>query len=81
MTNEQRTELLTTRTVTVTVDELAELAVAAFHEKLVDNYIIHSCINCEHFTANGDLCAKVAQRPPARVIVYGCEEWDMKIPF
>lgn len=32
-----------------------------------------SCINCIHFTEHqGEVCKLVQQRPPARVIAFGC---------
>lgn len=58
----------------------------AFHELkgLVEKLkpIYRSCINCEHFLEYDEKCKLYNQRPPARVIAYGCEKWeDIEIPF
>lgn len=41
------------------------------------------CINCEHFKEKTEICLLANQRPPARIIAYGCENWmDLDtIPF
>lgn len=44
--------------------------------------IYRSCVNCEHWHENKEICELAKARPPARVIVYACERWvDMEIPF
>lgn len=44
--------------------------------------IYRSCINCEHFNEYNEKCKLYNQRPPARVIAYGCEKYeDIEIPF
>lgn len=58
----------------------------AFYElkELVEKLepIYRSCINCEHFDEPNEKCKLYNQRPPARVIAYGCEEYeDIEIPF
>lgn len=47
------------------------------------NYLYQSCINCENFDEKNELCKLAKQRPPARVIVFGCPKWEDKdeIPF
>lgn len=46
------------------------------------NYLYQSCINCEFFEKD-ETCFLVKKRPPAKVIVLGCERWMEKdsIPF
>lgn len=48
------------------------------------NGLLRSCLNCHHFIEAKEGC-KLAnmQRPPARVIAYGCPSWEDKdeIPF
>jgi hypothetical protein len=52
------------------------------HHELLNNYIIQGCTNCEHFRAlDGEVCALAQQRPPVKVLVYGCKEWLPDIPF
>lgn len=47
------------------------------------DYPFQSCITCEHFDEKNENCKIVNQRPPARVIVFGCDSWYNKdeIPF
>ena len=51
------------------------------HKKMVDNGLLTSCINCEHFDKKARICTKYKVEPPAEVIVYGCPEWEFDIPF
>ena len=47
------------------------------------NHIYRSCINCFNFKETSEICILANQRPPARVIVFGCPKWEDKdiIPF
>ncbi len=42
-----------------------------------------SCLNCINFKEQTELCGLVDIRPPAKVIAYGCPQWEDKdeIPF
>lgn len=40
-----------------------------------------TCINCEHFSEDHEICNRWNARPPARVIAFGCEAYTDKIPF
>jgi hypothetical protein len=41
-----------------------------------------SCLNCAHFQENSETCTLYKQRPPARVIVFGCDSFQFDdIPF
>ena len=42
-----------------------------------------NCLNCELFKEKEEICIPAKQRPPARVIAYGCESHIDKdeIPF
>jgi hypothetical protein len=51
------------------------------HKKMVDNGLLTSCINCEHWHPKTEQCGLFNQRPPVPVIVYGCPEWQFDIPF
>ena len=50
---------------------------------LIDSQTFKSCINCSQFLNNGgnEICDLNKLRPPARVIVYGCELHEFDIPF
>lgn len=50
------------------------------HKILVDNRSCASCITCFHFQEETEICNLAHERPPAAIIVYGCEAWD-GIPF
>lgn len=63
----------------------AKYDMAAALENLIKNSdpIYKSCLNCDNFNEQMELCKLVNQRPPARVIAYGCPKWSDKdeIPF
>jgi hypothetical protein len=41
-----------------------------------------NCVNCEHLSEdNTDTCSKYHARPPASVIVMGCDIHEWKIPY
>lgn len=45
-------------------------------------HILTNCVNCDFFDQDKEVC-KIAgnERPPAKVIVRGCDAWRMLIPF
>lgn len=44
--------------------------------------VYQSCLNCENFDEKNELCKLCNLRPPARVIAYGCPQWEYdEIPF
>lgn len=49
----------------------------------LDIFPFRSCINCTHFDHTKEICVLANQRPPAKVIVFGCRmHEDVKdIPF
>lgn len=51
------------------------------HQKLVDNFILRTCLNCECFDPHGETCLQFRVKPPAKVLVFGCEKWLPDIPF
>ncbi len=54
----------------------------AVQDILEKDFPFQSCINCDHFTKD-ERCGLFNARPPAKIIVYGCEKWINKdaIPF
>lgn len=46
-------------------------------------YIYRCCLTCENFNEQLEICKLANQRPPVRVITFGCPKWyDKKeIPF
>ena len=53
-------------------------------EKNADKYFpFQSCLNCKAFSEEKELCLKYNQRPPVRVIVFGCNSYEdiSDIPF
>lgn len=66
------------------------------HQKMVENGILPSCISCEHWGMNQttiqrgpdgtkppkeEVCRLYSMRPPAEVIVMGCDQWEWDLPF
>jgi hypothetical protein len=53
----------------------------------LDQGLFRSCLNCEHWTGENptnappEQCRKFRARPPARVIVTGCDDHTDLIPF
>lgn len=49
-------------------------------QALIKDAIVQSCLNCENF--DKERCKLAPSIPlPARVVVFGCKEWQMDIPF
>lgn len=42
--------------------------------------IFDTCLNCVHWHETKEICTKFNERPPAEVIIHGCEHHDV-IPF
>ena len=40
-----------------------------------------TCVHCIYFDQNSETCALAGQRPPAKVIAFGCARWEQDIPF
>lgn len=40
-----------------------------------------SCLTCERFEEQNEVCNKYGGRPPARVIAFGCDGYEDKVPF
>ncbi len=48
-----------------------------------DTYPFQSCINCKNFNHGKETCDLANQRPPAKIIVFGCVQYEdnQDIPF
>ena len=55
--------------------------VIVFQSKIIAALQWRTCLNCEDWIHDTELCSKAMQRPPVRVIVNGCEQWIADIPF
>jgi hypothetical protein len=53
----------------------------ACHKEMIDGQIFRSCLNCDHWGSETDMCGKFEVKPPAEVIVFSCPEWFPDIPF
>lgn len=60
-------------------------ALDALARKLADSWyaanLFKSCINCDHWQDDKQLCGQFNALPPAKVIVVGCEKHTDLIPF
>lgn len=61
--------------------EQREAATALHHKDMVERGTYPSCVNCEYFDKDKELCSTYKARPPAMVIATACPEWEMEIPF
>lgn len=53
-------------------------------EKIIeDRNVYRSCLNCINFREKQELCGLAMQRPPARIIAYGCPQYEDKeqVPY
>lgn len=56
----------------------------ALHEAFLNLVrALPTCVECEHWSGANELCHKPnpPQRPPARIIAYGCSAFERVIPF
>lgn len=56
-----------------------EQSVGEMRQALAD--MTRTCLNCEHWAENSEICNLVNQRPPASVIVSGCEKHENREKF
>lgn len=68
------------------LDFLAVDAIASYLRSKVAvdlRRLCRTCVLCEHFAQNAEECNQVQppQRPPARIIAFGCERFEEIQPF
>ena len=52
------------------------------HQKrLLEYQIWHSCLNCEDWHEEKNVCVRFEVTPPPATIVHGCVYWLASIPF
>jgi len=51
-----------------------------FTEYLMQQGYFSTCLNCHHWRHETEICGQFNARPPAKIIVSGCEE-HTDIPF
>lgn len=61
------------------VEALADIAKQSFANELTK--VVRSCLNCDKFDETNELCNKYGGRPPARIIAFGCDGYEEKVPF
>lgn len=49
-----------------------------FNHVLIEANALNSCLPCKHFDEEHEMCMRHLARPPARVIAYGCQDFDEK---
>lgn len=66
----------------VPMDEKKRNKLRADNQKAqVDNFLWQCCPNCDQWDRDKDVCKKWNIAPPAKVIILGCEDWEVNIPF
>lgn len=68
---------------TLPANEDTQALMRSLLEVIQRSKLHRSCLTCVHFRESSEDCvlAEPWQRPPARVIVNGCEGWAEDIPF
>lgn len=50
------------------------------HRFMVEKGVLSTCLTCRNWHKEDETCGSAGARPPAEVIVFGCNQWD-DIPF
>lgn len=74
------------RTVAQIMDDLTKTPeenrqLAAWQNSLIRRFQWHCCLNCDHWDSVKESCKKYNAVPPPRVIVVGCDDHEIDIPF
>lgn len=67
----------------VAVGRKIETVLTQHAQPFAENGITPSCLSCSKFDENSETCLLVGERPPARIIAFGCERYEDSddIPF
>lgn len=52
-----------------------------FQKQIIVQQVWSSCLNCEEWDKETELCGQFKAKPPLEVIVHGCPQWYGEIPF
>lgn len=52
-----------------------------FQETALLRNMWRSCVNCDKWDKERQICAKANARPPAEIIAIACECWESYMPF
>jgi hypothetical protein len=61
------------------IEALADIARNAFIDELT--LATRTCLTCDKFDEPNELCNKYGGRPPAKVIAFGCDGYEDRVPF
>jgi hypothetical protein len=61
------------------VEDLINQLAQAYHDS--QNHVHKDCTTCLYFDSEAELCRTHNARPPAKVIVTGCKQYEMDVPF
>lgn len=53
--------------------------VSNYQREVIHSLMWNSCINCGNFNKQNELCNKFSARPPAEIIVVGCDEYIIDV--
>ena len=73
--NKERSKLAREETAKALVDVVGPAVFNAFMDAT------RTCITCDHWQANTEICGLYNARPPAKIIAFGCESYINEIPF
>lgn len=75
MSSDIREKLTKDELLAAVADEVRPAIVQALHTAT------RTCLTCDHFHEQKELCGLYGQRPPARIIAFGCPSYVNEIPF
>lgn len=62
-------------------DTSRELASTTILKLLETHGVTRTCLGCEHWDKENELCVLAGKRPPVRVVIMGCNRFDLTVPF